>query len=280
MKVGQATGLQIAFLMFAVMLVAVPLSSAIVKHVYLAGIAAEVVIKGMHFALAIALVLGFPALRRSARRWLSVPIPASMRLETTLVAIGQSSLAFATAGVLAAWFWIAEGPGRVERMTVNIDNEVARAFSPTGLVRLVIAVLVAPIVEELVFRGFIYQAFERRWGWLLAMISTSTLFGLYHPYAWSAFVSSIIFVCVMRRTGSMWGPIVVHMIFNLLLWWPLIGQHVFPRGRVLSDPATWYFHFACIAFVLLTVPAYVWMSRERAVFAPTLVLGHDGALSK
>lgn len=280
MRVGQATGFQIAFLMFAVMLIAVPLTSVVVRFGSLTGIAAEIVNKGMHFALATALILAFPALRRSAHHWLATPIPASMQIETATVALLKGSVALATAGTLAAWFWITQGPERVESMIVNVDRELGRAFSPAGLVRVVIAVLVAPVVEELVFRGFIYRAFERRWGWFVAMIATSMLFGLYHPYAWSAFVSSIVFVCVMRRTGSMQAPILVHMAFNLVLWWPLLGQYVFPHGRVLSDPATWYLHFACIAFVLVAVPAYVWMSRDRNVVAPTVFLEPDGALSK
>src|SRR5687768_18496498 len=106
MRVGQATGLQIAFLMFAVMLIAVPFSSFVVQFGSLTGIAAEIVNKGMHFALAIALILAFPALRRSARYWLATPIPPSMKIETATVALCKGSVALATAGGLAAWFWI------------------------------------------------------------------------------------------------------------------------------------------------------------------------------
>jgi hypothetical protein len=66
MKVGQATGLEIAFLMFAVMLIAVPLSALTIEHASLAGVPAEIVAKGMHFALAVAIIAAFPPLRRYA----------------------------------------------------------------------------------------------------------------------------------------------------------------------------------------------------------------------
>jgi len=280
MKTGQASGLQIAFLMFAVMIAAVPFSALIIKHAALQGVAAEAVRKGMHFALAIILILSFSPLRQSVRRWLKAPLGPQARIETAIVTASTLLLAFATAGAIAAWFWLTEGPGRVERMTVDLDKQLSRAFSSVGLVTIALSVLVAPVVEEIVFRGFIYRAFERRWGWLAAMLATSALFGMYHTYPWSAFVSSIVFVCVMRRTGSLWAPIVVHVIFNLMLWWPFLGQFVFPREVALAEARTWTFHFSSLAIVLVAVPIYVWMSRDRLVVAPTVFLESHGALSK
>lgn len=280
MKFGQATGMQVAFLMLAVMLLAVPLSNAIIKYGALTGLAAALVDKGAHFALACLVIAAFPRLRRLARDALSTPVAPSMRGEVAIVAMAALLIAFATTGALAAWFWATQGPERVDRMIVNVDGELDRALSAAGVARMAVAVLVAPVVEELVFRGFIYRAFERQWGWFTAMIATSILFGLYHPYAWSAFVSSVVFVCVIRRTGSMRAAILVHMLYNLMLWWPFLGQYVFPHGVVLSDPATWYFHFSCLAFVIVAVPIYVWMSRERSVVAPTVFLDPHAAVSK
>ena len=280
MKTGQATGMQVAFLMFAVMLVAVPLSNAVIKLAALDGVAAAIIEKGGHFGFACIVIAAFPRLRRFARQSLSSPVTPSTLIETLVVAIAALSIMFATAGALAAWFWATQGPERVDRMIVSVERDFERAFSPTGLVRIAVTVLVAPVVEELVFRGFIYRAFERQWGWFVSMIVTSALFGLYHPYAWSAFTSSVLFVCMLRRTGSLRAPILAHTLFNLMLWWPLLGQHVFPYDVVLSDPATWYFHFACLAFVVVALPIYVWMSRDRHVIAPTVFLAPDAAVQK
>ena len=81
------------------------------------------------------------------------------------------------------------------------------------------------------------------------MVLTSTLFGLYHPVFWAAFTSSIVFVCLFRRTGSLWASIIVHAFFNLMLWYPLVGQFVFPSPeRALGDISTWGFQLACLLF--------------------------------
>ena len=278
MKLGQATGFQAAFLMFAVMLVAVPLSSLLIKHASMSGVPAEIVTKGMHFGLAIALIVAFSPLRRFAWKELRVPIPRSKRTEVALVIAANCALALAAVGGLAAWYWFTQGPERVAQMTVDVDGEIAKAFSPAGLVKVVLAILVAPIVEEVVFRGFIFRAFERRWGWFVSMMATSLLFGVYHPFTWNAFAFSIVCVCILRRSGSLRAPILVHVAFNLLFWAPLLGQYLFPPADNLRDASSWYLHFACLTFVLVALPIYVWMSRDRV--APTMFLEPDAALSK
>jgi membrane protease YdiL (CAAX protease family) len=280
MKTGEATGLQIAFLMFAVMLLAVPLGMWIVDTGNLDGAARFLAERGTQFALACLVFTLFPRLRRFAVAALSTPIPRSRRLETAVVTIAKLTHAFAGVGALVIWFWLTEGPAKVEQMIVDVEGEAAKAFSEAGLARLALAVLVAPIVEELLFRGFIYRAFERQWGWLASMLATSVLFGLYHPHFWSAFASSIVFVCLLRRTGSLWAPIVCHMVTNFALWWPVLGRFLFPYGVVLSDPSTWIFHWTCLAFGVIAIPVYAWMSRDRATSSPTVMLDPHAALPK
>lgn len=279
MRTGHATGLQIAFLIFAVMLIAVPVSQVVIKTMELGGAAKVLAEKGTHFALAILVIATFPRLRTFARQSLSTPLPRAMRAEVAAVSLAKLSIAFATAGGLALMAWWNLGLEGMARISSNAEREAAKAFSPVGVVGLFMASLVGPIVEEVVFRGFIYRAFERQWGWIAGMLATSALFGLYHAHFWSAFAGSVVLVCVLRRTGALWAPILVHMLFNFMLWWPLLGQYVFP-SRNVTDPSTWYFHFACLAFVLVALPVYVWMSRDRNVAAPTVFLGSDAAIQK
>jgi len=272
--------MQIAFLMFALMLLAVPLAEYLLKMTGFTGAAKALLEKGIHLALACLLIAAFPRLRRFAMRELSTPIPMAMWTEVVLVALAKLAQAFAIVVAIAFWFWFTQGPERVDRMAVGIEREAINAFSDSSLVRLALAVLVGPIIEELVFRGFVYRAFERQWGWFASMLATAILFGLYHTHFWSACVSSIIYVCVLRRTGSLRAPILVHMTFNLMLWPPFLGQHVFPYGVPLSEAATWHFHLTCLIFVAVALPIYVWMSRDRHAAAPTLFLQPNGALPK
>lgn len=278
MKIGQATGFQVVFLMYAVMLLAVPLSDYILGVGAATGATKAFIGHGTQFALAAAVILVFPNLRRFAWAELSTPLPQSKRAEVALVTVAKLPLAFAGVATFALWVWATQGPAGVEQVRVDVDREAARAFS-SGVPRFLLTVLVGPIIEEIVCRGFIYRAFERQWGWFASMLLTSVVFGLYHSHFWSAFLSSIVFVCVLRRTGSLWAPIVVHTVFNLSIWWPLMGQFVFPQAAVLSDLSPWRFHIACVAFVAIALPVYLWFSRDRYIAARSPAPTANAALS-
>ena len=281
MKLGQPTGLQVAFLVYAVLLLAVPATNAIVRATALDGLVKVGVETGLHLVLVCLLVLAVSPLRRMAVSALTRTVAPRARLEVGGIAVASIALAYGTAAGLALAAWFQDGQAGVERMIVNVDRDWAYAFSGEGLTRLCLAVVLGPVVEEVLFRGFIYRAFEVQWGWAASMFATSILFGLYHPHFWSSFACSVLFVCLLRRTGSLWAPILVHMFFNLMLWWPLLGQYVFPHGVPLGQMSTWWFHGACLIFSALALPTYVWMSRDRSIAAaPTVLLESHGALQK
>ena len=279
MRTGQASGLQIAFLVAAVMLLAVPVSNAVVRAGALEGSTRTLVEKGMHFFLAGVLILAVAPMRRFVAEMLRAPLPPSMRSEVAAIAILKLVAAFGGIAALALWFLANDGPARVDRMIVDVDREVVNAFSGPGLVRLVLASTLGPLIEEIVFRGFIYRAFERQWGWIASLLGTSILFGLYHPHFWNAFTGSVILICLVRRTGSLWAPILAHMFYNFVLWWPLLGQYVFPVGVELTSPRSWLLHGACLGVAAIAVPAYVYMARDPSV-PPTQFLEPNAALPK
>jgi len=88
-----------------------------------------------------------------------------------------------------------------------------------------VALLAAPLLEEIVFRGLVHNALarvlgpHRRWGIILlsAVIFTLIHLGAVLPYALgSLFMLAIVLGWLYERTGSLWPPIVVHFLFNAL----------------------------------------------------------------
>ncbi len=82
-----------------------------------------------------------------------------------------------------------------------------------------VASIGAPIVEELIFRGFLYQALRRgfgaRWGILVsALIFASAHSGFYH-YG-PIFVLGVLFAWLYERTGQLWAPMLAHFLHNSL----------------------------------------------------------------
>lgn len=281
MKTGTATGVQIAFFTFAVLLLAVPLTQWLTPggwHPATRALLGKVLI----FGLGASILFGVPRLRRQCVYFLRPQIPRDRRLEVTVVTAAKLLFPFALAGGYALWHWIAGGEARLAhyvRGWRSDEAELAHAFLAAHMLQMfLLAGIVAPVLEELVFRGLLYSAWERQWGWFPSMLATSLLFGLYHPDVVSAFLGSVIFVCLYRRTGSLWAPIIAHAVTNISLWYPFLGRHFIPRDAAApGDLGSWGLQLACLLAALVAIPAYMWMARRKRepepVFPPTVPHG-------
>jgi membrane protease YdiL (CAAX protease family) len=85
------------------------------------------------------------------------------------------------------------------------------------------AVLAAPIVEEIVFRGVVMDVLRRRWGWWTSALVQAAIFSAIHIETLTSatmFVTlamlGFIFAWLRRVTGSLVAPIVAHLVFNLI----------------------------------------------------------------
>jgi len=267
MRSGIASGTQIAVLVFAVLLLAVPLSSWLAGILEVrAAVHRDLLGRLVGFAAGALLIVSIAPLRRAAAAELAKPVPADRRAEILAAIVLRLILALGVSGAIAWWIWATEGNAALAfRTRRDPVQELAYAFSPEGMFFfLVLGGIVAPLVEELVFRGFLYRAWERSWGWFPSMVAVSIVFGLYHPNFANSFVASVLFVCVLRRTGTLWGPIVVHAAGNALLWFPFAGQLVFPSAdRAAGDITNWGLQLACFLALVTALPFYVWMARDE-----------------
>ena len=95
----------------------------------------------------------------------------------------------------------------------------ARTIGPLAFVVLGIsAVVVAPITEEILFRGFLYSTMRRYLGPLGAITLTALGFSLLHNYAFGAlslFVIGFLLGYLYERTGSLVASIAAHAANNL-----------------------------------------------------------------
>lgn len=84
-----------------------------------------------------------------------------------------------------------------------------------------------PIVEETVFRGFLYGSLRKTLTFIQAMLATSVLFGIAHlelgagaPPLWTAatdvFILSLALVTLRVRTGSLWASVFLHCLKNTI----------------------------------------------------------------
>ena len=102
-----------------------------------------------------------------------------------------------------------------------------RLFSSRAAVWLIIgaSLLVAPLVEELVFRGYIYTVIEGVWGVAVAVLASGLLFGAIHfPQLHPGYfqmgllcVVGIVFSWARARTGTLLASVLLHFGYNATL---------------------------------------------------------------
>ena len=84
---------------------------------------------------------------------------------------------------------------------------------------ILLAVAIAPIAEELAFRGYLYGVMRRYFGALPALVFTGVLFAVVHlnvPTLFPLFILSCLFTVSYEATGSLLVPMTMHALFNTL----------------------------------------------------------------
>jgi membrane protease YdiL (CAAX protease family) len=112
----------------------------------------------------------------------------------------------------------------------------------TALLILLLAVLMAPLVEETIFRGYIYPVVARSFGRGVGVVATGTLFGLLHAaQLWGGWtqIALLVFVglvltFVRAATKTVLASYLLHLSYNFTVSVGfLVGSHwlkVLPPG--------------------------------------------------
>lgn len=81
--------------------------------------------------------------------------------------------------------------------------------------------IIAPIVEEFAFRGIIMTKLKKEYSSIVAIMISAILFGLIHIMTGSilivlfAIIGGIIFALSYEKTGTLFVPIIVHIVGNI-----------------------------------------------------------------
>ncbi len=121
---------------------------------------------------------------------------------------------------------------------VNLDQRQELGFdhlfsSGEKIMALVALVILPPLVEETIFRGFVFTGLRTKLPFVGATIITSLLFASPHLLGsregllWIAGADTLILsfvLCYLReKTGALWAPIMVHATKNLIAFLLLLS---------------------------------------------------------
>lgn len=132
------------------------------------------------------------------------------------------------------------------------ENDLTRILKSSRLAVFLVAFLAtftAPIVEEVVYRGILYSAFQRTVGVAFGVAAVTLLFALVHvPQYYPSYSTislllllSLILSLVRARTGNLWPCIVLHTIFNATQSILLILEPYMNTANPVIDPTTSFF---------------------------------------
>ena len=126
------------------------------------------------------------------------------------------------AAILVGFFALALVLGEVMPEQENDLLRILKSSRFAVYLMAFLATFTAPFVEELVYRGVLYSAFQRTFGTVAGVISVTLLFSLVHvPQYYPSWVTiilltllSLILTIVRARTGSLLPCIMLHFLFN------------------------------------------------------------------
>lgn len=101
--------------------------------------------------------------------------------------------------------------------SADFDQHVQTQQSSGFILSLLVSLLVAPIVEETLFRGLLYPMLRRKTGVVIAAVLSSLLFAAMHGNAVQAVAViplGLLLALVVERTRRVWPCVVLHMAYN------------------------------------------------------------------
>ncbi|MBQ6375884.1 CPBP family intramembrane metalloprotease [Candidatus Saccharibacteria bacterium] len=166
----------------------------------------------------IAIFLSIYVLPKLSRKWRTSREELGLNGLPTWTDIGLSPVGFIVGTLLAAgltalfnmipWFDAEQVQETGFSIYMNGGERIMAFF---------VLVVVAPVMEEIIFRGWLYGKLRSRMGAVAAVLIASLVFGVMH-FQWNVgvnvFALSVV-LCVMREvTGTIYAGILAHMIKN------------------------------------------------------------------
>jgi membrane protease YdiL (CAAX protease family) len=142
-----------------------------------------------------------------------------------------------------------------------------------GITGFIFLVIVAPITEELLFRGVMLNGFLPRYGKTKAILASGFLFGIIHLLPWQvlpAFALGLLFAWWTVETRSLWPALIAHAATNAFAFFQSASQESTEIFQVVDQPV-WLTLLGILLLVAGTLGAAAVFRRDRTKRPASLI---------
>ena len=166
----------------------------------------------------------------------------------TLVFI-WSSISFTT-----TWFYTAYGDSLFDSRSETISSNPS--------MYILLTLIIAPVTEELLIRGLLYNDLKRRFDPIISCMLSALLFAILHGtllHLYIGFVAGVFFTLIYEYTGLIYYSILFHGLYNFIsLFAPNISYH----PMFFETPFVIVSNLLVFAFLILSW-AFVYQRSEN-----------------
>lgn len=101
--------------------------------------------------------------------------------------------------------------------TYSVRHKLGIEHFPFDLITFVKLVILAPLGEELFFRGFLLQKISNRWGLKAGLLISTVVFAVVHPNMFSGLIAGLLTALIYIKTQNIFAPILYHSLHNILV---------------------------------------------------------------
>lgn len=194
-----------------------------------------------------------------------------LRMQWRLLLLVIPTLLFSMGSGQLLFYGLAQfAPDNLESILQNsslfLRSEDAPYAFAYNFLNATVLIIVAPLVEEFLFRGFIFQRFATRWNLATGVILSSILFGCLHLNPIGLSVFSVIVTLLYLKTHTLAIPIIFHALNNgivaIISWVTLNTAAAEPSLLEIQSFETLG---SGLFLIVISAPVLIWFAKKNWV---------------
>ena len=156
---------------------------------------------------------------------------------------------------------------------IYLDGQIDSTFCT--IMNILLLVIIAPIAEELFFRGYLLNRWKNKFNTITAVLLSSFLFACFHAELLGSFIFAAVLSLIYLKTKSIYGPIIIHFSNNMFaLIFMIISEILYEQSSkdlmLIEFQKSWWIG---IIGIIISAPWLVWFFNKTNIFR--IVLSSD-----